>query len=102
MNAVQAPTGAAVSAAFPAPIPGALHGPDGIIIPATSYLREAVLIGSPATPNRAKTRGILPCSRSSLWRWIREGKFPRPQKLGDRITAWRASDVAAWLASREA
>lgn len=50
----------------------------------------------------AAAEGILPCSRSSLWRWIREGKFPRPQKLGDRITAWRASDVAAWLASREA
>ena len=92
----------AVSAAFPAPIPGALHGPDGIIIPASAYIRVAVLIGSPATPNRAKTAGILPCSRSSLWRWVKEGWFPAPVRLGNRMTAWRASDVAAWLASREA
>ena len=92
----------AISAAFPAPIPGALYTPGGDLILATSYLREAVLIGSQATPNRAKTAGILPCSRSSLWRWVKEGRFPAPFKLGNRMTAWRASDVAAWLASREA
>lgn len=92
----------AVAAAFPDPTPGAIYAPDGAIIPATSYVRESVLIGSQATPKRAKTSGVIPFSRSTFRRMVREGRFPAPVKLGDRVNAWRASDVAAWLASRGA
>lgn len=40
-------------------------------------------------------------SRSTIYAWISAGKFPQPVKLGTRLVAWRESDVAAWLDSRE-
>lgn len=44
----------------------------------------------------------VPVSPSTLWRWVREGKFPKPVKLGVMTSAWRASDVAAWIAKASA
>jgi len=34
---------------------------------------------------------------STIWTWARQGKFPEPVRFG-RITAWRSSDVTAFLA----
>lgn len=42
--------------------------------------------------------GILPVSAPTIWRWVREGKFPRPLSLGPKITAWRSEDIEQWLA----
>lgn len=40
-------------------------------------------------------------SRSTIYQWMKDGKFPQPVALGTRLVAWRASDVNAWLESRE-
>lgn len=32
-------------------------------------------------------------SKDTIWRWRREGDFPKPIKLGPRITRWRLSDL---------
>jgi prophage regulatory protein len=32
---------------------------------------------------------------------MKRGDFPQPVKLGARLVAWRESDVAEWLDSRE-
>lgn len=45
---------------------------------------------------------FLEVSRQTIWRWVREGKFPAPIKLGPNCTRWRLSDVQAWEVSREA
>ena len=45
---------------------------------------------------------IVPASRATIWRWCRQGNFPRPIKLGSRCTAWREDDVQAWLKERGA
>lgn len=42
----------------------------------------------------AKSLGI---GVSTLWDWVRSGKFPKPLKLGANLTAWRADEVRAWL-----
>ena len=39
-------------------------------------------------------------SRASLYRLERKDEFPRRVKLGAAATAWRLSDVQAWMASR--
>lgn len=39
----------------------------------------------------------VPVGRSTLWAWVRDGRFPKPIKLGPMTTAWRASEVAAWI-----
>jgi prophage regulatory protein len=35
-------------------------------------------------------------SRCTVWRWLREGGFPRPIKLSAGCTRWRLSDVERW------
>ena len=42
-------------------------------------------------------QGLLPVSPASLWRWVKEGKFPAPFKLGLNVTVWSANAVDAWV-----
>lgn len=35
----------------------------------------------------------LPISRSTFWEGVRAGRYPRPVKLGERITCWRLPDI---------
>jgi len=35
----------------------------------------------------------IPISRSSWWKGVKEGRYPKPVKLGPRTTAWRLSDI---------
>ncbi|MEM8512926.1 prophage regulatory protein [Massilia sp. MP_M2] len=44
--------------------------------------------------------GKLPVSPATIWRWVRENKFPKPFKLGESVTVWDASEVDAFLAKR--
>ena len=37
---------------------------------------------------------------TTLRRWVREGYFPKPIKLGANCVAWRRDEVDAWLESR--
>ena len=38
--------------------------------------------------------------RSSLYTQVKEGKFPKPIKIGVRSVGWRVEDVEAWIAAR--
>lgn len=58
---------------------------------AVSLLREPVV--------RETVGGI---GRTTLWRWVREGHFPKPVRLGANCVAWRADDVNQWINSRPA
>lgn len=42
----------------------------------------------------------LGVSGSTIWNWIKQGKFPRGVKLSENCTAWSASDLEAWVQSR--
>lgn len=39
-------------------------------------------------------------SRSHLYALMKEGKFPKPLKIGARSVGWRVEDVEAWIADR--
>lgn len=41
-------------------------------------------------------------SRFTIWRWCREGDFPKPIRLSAACTRWRLEDVEAWEAERVA
>lgn len=47
---------------------------------------------------RAKT-GL---GHDSIYRWAREGRFPRPIKLGESASGWLEDEVDAWIASKVA
>lgn len=38
--------------------------------------------------------------RSSLYRAINAGSFPRPVQIGPRAVAWREVDIASWQEQR--
>lgn len=59
------------------------------VLPAEGWVREAQLLG-------CKRRGwlpVLPVSRYTLRVWIREGLWPAPQKIGEKMVAWRVETV---------
>ena len=39
-------------------------------------------------------------SRTTIYDWIRKGKFPESIKLGERASAWLASEVNSWIKDR--
>ena len=48
----------------------------------------------------ARKAGLLRVSPATVWRWVREGKFPKPFKLGASVTVWDAAAVEEFIAKR--
>ncbi len=36
-------------------------------------------------------------TKSTMYRYISDGRFPRPVSLGDHAVAWRQSDLQKWM-----
>lgn len=36
-------------------------------------------------------------SNSTIWKWVKEDKFPKPIKLSYKVTVWKASEVKAFI-----
>lgn len=41
---------------------------------------------------------LYPVSKSTLWKGVAEGRYPKPCKLSPRTTAWLQSDIEALIA----
>ena len=50
-------------------------------------------------PDVLAPRGPLPISKSSWFAGIAAGRYPKPYRLGPRISAWRVDDIHALIAS---
>ena len=57
----------------------------------TSILPENTLLRLP------QVLAIIPVSKSAWWQGCKDGRFPKPVKLGPRTTAWKASDIAVLI-----
>lgn len=57
-------------------------------LPATGFIRQKQLI--PA---------IIPFSRTTLWRKVKEETFPAPVRISAGAVAWRVEEVRAWIES---
>jgi prophage regulatory protein len=57
-------------------------------LPTTGYVRLASILGP---------RGPIPVSKSTWWAGVKTGRYPKPIKLGPRITAWRVEDIQSLL-----
>ena len=44
--------------------------------------------------------GRLPVSPATVWRWVAEGRFVKPFKLGANTTVWDADLVEQWLSQQ--
>lgn len=59
------------------------------------FLRAKQIIGDPkATP---PIPPVIPISKSTLWEWVKQGKFPPPVKFGTRFTCWKVEDVREFV-----
>lgn len=38
---------------------------------------------------------IIPISKSAWWQGCKDGRYPKPIKLGPRTTVWRSADIFA-------
>lgn len=43
--------------------------------------------------------GFLSTSERTVWRWVAQGKFPKPSKLNG-VTRWLPQDVLSFAADR--
>jgi prophage regulatory protein len=60
-------------------------------LPEIGYLRLWQIIGNNKT--NPPTPPLIPISKSTWWEGVKTGRFPKPVKLGARITVWRAEDI---------
>ena len=55
------------------------------ILPETGFVRLSTILK------------IIPVGRTTWWAGVKSGRFPKPVKLGTRITAWRVEDIRALI-----
>ncbi len=65
-------------------------------------------VGKDATEERRVTRLLrLPevqhrvgLGRSTIYRWMTEGRFPKPVQLGGFVVAWPEDEIERWISAR--
>lgn len=40
---------------------------------------------------------LIPVSKSTWWKGVKTGRFPKASKLGPRTTVWRESEISALI-----
>ncbi len=68
-------------------------------LPETGYLRLPQIIGNPKA--EPPIPAIIPVSKSTWWEGCRSGRYPKPVKLGPRITAWSVESIRALIDSNK-
>lgn len=64
-------------------------------LPQTGYLRLTQIIGNPTA--KPPIPAVIPVGKSTWWQGVKDGRFPKPVKLGPRTTAWRVEDIRALI-----
>jgi prophage regulatory protein len=62
-------------------------------LPETGFLRLRDIIGD----REAGIPALIPVSKSTFWAGTKDGRFPKPVKLGPGVTAWRVEDIRALI-----
>jgi hypothetical protein len=86
--------------------------PDKFSLRDDAYLRVFQIVGRDAVTedqarmNRARKRGpkrarnaipaLIPVAPSTWWNWVREGRAPKPAKIGG-VTVWKAAQIRALI-----
>lgn len=40
---------------------------------------------------------VFPIGKSTWWEGVKNGKYPKPVKLGQRTTAWKVEDIRSLI-----
>lgn len=49
---------------------------------------------------QSKVVPLLPFSACTMWRFCKEGTFPKPRKLSANVTAWSNDELNLWFAEQ--
>jgi predicted DNA-binding transcriptional regulator AlpA len=44
---------------------------------------------------------VTKLSKSTIWRWVKDGMFPQPIKITMRVTVWKNSDIQIYIANMD-
>ena len=61
---------------------------DSHILPETGFVRLPQVLR------------VFPVSKSTWWAGVKSGLYPKPVKLGQKMTAWRVQDIRALIDSK--
>ena len=50
---------------------------------------------------RQDLESLFQISRATIYRWVKEGSFPKPIHLGANMVRWKVSDIEEWIVARE-
>lgn len=64
-------------------------------LPDTGLLRLPQILGDPKADPPVPP--LIPVKKSCWWEGVRLGRFPKPVKLGPRVTVWRVEDIRALI-----
>jgi prophage regulatory protein len=42
-------------------------------------------------------RKLVPLGRTTIWKMMKEGRFPQSYRIGKAATAWLVSEVEEWI-----
>ena len=45
-------------------------------------------------------RKLIPLGRTTIWKMMREGRFPQSRRIGKVAIAWLESEVEDWIKER--
>ncbi len=62
-------------------------------LPETGFLRINQIIGD----SKKGIPPLIPVKKTTWWDGVRKGRFPKPVKLGPRVTVWRVEDIRALI-----
>ncbi|CAA9889804.1 AlpA family transcriptional regulator (modular protein) [Candidatus Methylobacter favarea] len=62
-------------------------------LPQTSYIRLPQIVGNPKA--EPPIPAIILVGKSTWWQGVKDGRFPKPVKLGPITTACRVEDIRA-------
>ena len=74
--------------------PNKLHS-----LPETGFLRLTQIIGNPKS--KPPIPALIPVSKSTIWEWVKIGRFPRPIKLSSKVTVWKVEDIVSVIRGRQ-
>ena len=49
---------------------------------------------------RPTLEDMLGLSRSTIYRMMQDGEFPRPVKIGRRAVGWSSKEIERWISER--
>ena len=64
-------------------------------LPETGFVRLRQICGDKKA--KPPIPPLFPVSRSTWWQGVKDGRYPKPVKIGARCTAWRVEDVRALI-----